>query len=247
MSNITFNGVDLSTKGLVTPGVRGVHDLAGIVAQQTFVPGYALPNETVLRDELVTMQIHGVVAANSHSDLVTTLATLRGYVSPRLGWKYLTVADVSAKRTLARFEGFPVSIDELPYYQTWVEFDLTALRAPWWEDATAQTDSNVTNGETIANSGGLVCYPTWTLTSTGANAGGVTLTVGGRTFRWDAAFPSGHVLIVETELPTVKYDGTANYAGVADDCEFPTFAVGNNTVTFTGSMTVAASWRRRYE
>jgi len=38
-----------------------------------------------------------------------------------------------------------------------------------------------------------------------------------------------------------------NYAGIAADCEFPTFAVGDNTVAFTGDMTVSASWRRRYE
>ena len=246
---LTFNSVDLSSAaGLVTPGQQGIHDLADIVIAQTYVPGYALPNETVLRDGTIKMSLPSVMASDlSHADLLSKLHTLKTYVSPRLGWKYLVTSALTGKRTLARFEGFPVNIDALPYDQTDVQFTLTAIRAPWWEDATAQTDASISSGDIITNSGDLECYPVWTLTSTDANAGGVTLTCNGRTFTWEDAFPATDVIVMTTELPTVTYEGTESYAGIADDCEFPTFGAGNNTVTFTGDMTVAASWHRRFE
>lgn len=248
MANVNFNSVELANYSLVIPKVQGFHDLAGLVVKESYVPGYALPNESTLRDEVISFALDCVMESElSHANLVSKLNVIKGYVSPRLGWKYLTVTDITNKRTLARFDGFPVRIDALPWDQTVIEFRLTGRRAPWWEDVTAQTDTSIASGDVVANSGTLPCYPVWTLTSTDANASGVTLTIGASEFHWDAAFPSGHVLTVETELPIVKYDGTANYAGVADDCEFPHLAVGNNTVTFTGNMTVAASWHRRYE
>lgn len=143
MANLNFGGIELANYGLVcTPGVSGAHDLAGVVVAQSFMPGYSLPNESALRDDLIRMSIPAVVCSEvSHADFVSKLHALRTYLSPRRGWQLLTITDISGKRTLARCTGFPIQIDALPYLATVVQFTLEFMRAPWWEDSTPQTDN----------------------------------------------------------------------------------------------------------
>lgn len=249
MANITFSGVDLSAYGLVTPGVAGVHDLAGVVVAQTFVPGYALPNESELRDDLVTMPFQSVVAGDTHADLVSKLHILRTLLSPRLGWKYLTVADVPDKRTLARCKGFPVNINAIPYDQQAAEFTLTFLRAPWWEDATAQTATISSSPGSVSNAGDLVCWPVYTCTLLGNMASGLNFSVAGQTFTYTGALTTGNSLVVTTELPDVALNGTRSLAGVASAATFPGLGVGANAITLSDAskFRLGLSYRRRYE
>jgi hypothetical protein len=248
--NIAFGGIELANYGLVTPGVQGTHDLAGIVVSQTFVPGYALPNESVLRDDLISMSIPCVVNSEvSHADLVTKLQLLRTYLSPRRGWKTLTVTDVASKRTLARCEAFPVKIDSLPYFQTVVEFNLSFLRAPWWEDATAQTDNITTSPDSVSNTGDLECWPVYTATVTATMAGGLSFTVGGQTWVCDHPLAVNDVLVITTELPDCTKNGTRYLHGVTAASIYPGLGVGANAITLSddSKFSLGMSWRRRYE
>lgn len=251
MSNLTFNAVDLFNYGLVTPGISGIHDLAGVVVNQTFVPGYALPNESVLRDDLISMSVPCVVYSDvDHADLVNKLHTLRTYLSPRLGWKTLTVTDVTAKQTLARCKGFPVKIDQIPYLQTVVEFSLEFIRAPWWEDVTAQTDTITTASDSVNNNGDLECWPVYTATvGASAMAGGLSFSVGGQTWTYDHALSAHDVLVVTTELPDCTKNGTRDLHGVTATSVYPGLGVGTNAITLSDytKFALGMSWRRRYE
>lgn len=250
MANLTWNAVDLSSLGLVTPRAQGIHDLAGVVTSRTFVPGYALPNEVELRDELVTMSFGCVVYSDtSHDDLVSKLLALRVALSPRLGWKYLSVTDISAKRTLARARPFPVSIDRIPYLQTAVEFTLQFDRAPWWEDVTAQTATVAASPGAVNNTGGLVAWPVYTCTLLADMAAGLTFTVGGTTFTYTDPLVTGDSLVVTTELPDVALNGSRSLSGTDPAAEFPGLGAGVNVVTLSddSKFRLGLSYRRRYE
>lgn len=250
MSNLVFGGIELANYGLVTPGIQGTHDLAGVVMAQTFVPGYALPGESVIRDDLISLRVPCVVYSDvSHADLVTKLQLLRTYLSPRRGWQTLTVTDVADKRTLARSKGFPVNIDQLPYLQTMVEFTLEFIRAPWWEDSTPQTDTITSSPDSVSNTGDLVCWPVYTATVIDTAAGGIAFTVGGQTWTWSAALAIADVLVVTTELPDCTKGGTRNLAGVATASIYPGLGVGANAITLSDDtkFSLGMSWRRRYE
>lgn len=250
MANLTFGGIELANYGLVAPGIQGTHDLAGVVVSQTFVPGYALPNESVLRDELLSMSIACVVASDvSHADLVTKLQLLRTYLSPRRGWKTLTVTDVTSKRTLARCQGFPVKIDSLPYLQTVVEFTLQFIRAPWWEDATAQTATIDSSPGSVSNTGDLVCWPVYTATVGATMAGGLWFTVGGQKWEYDHALAASDVLVVTTELPDCTLNATRDLHGVTLASVYPGLGVGANAIALSddSKFELGLSYRCRYE
>ena len=250
MSNLNFGGIELANYGLFTPGVQGIHDLAGVVVSQTFVPGYALPNESVLRDDLISMSIPCAVYSDvSHADLVTKLHTLRTYLSPRRGWKTLTVTDVTSKRTLARCEGFPIKIDQIPYLQTLVEFNLRFIRAPWWEDVTAQTATITSSPGSVSNTGDLECWPIYTATLIDTAAGGIWFTVGGQKFTYEDALAIADVLVVTTELPDCTLNGARDLDGVKSDSIFPGLGVGSNAIVLSDDtkFSLGLSYRRRYE
>lgn len=246
--SITFNGVDLGDYGLVTPKMSGVHDLADVAVEQVFIPGYALPAERQLRDALVTMRFSCVVAGDSHSDLIDKLSVLKALVSPRLGWKYLTVSSLSDLRTLARFNGFPINIEALPYDTDVVTFELTSQRAPWWEEVTAQTTTiSGTTGQVI-NDGQLPCWPIYTCTVTATLSSGLYFEVNGERFTYSGALASGDILAVETEMPAVSKNGTDAMASITEDCMFPGLGVGVSTISKSSSdFVLNVSYRRRYE
>lgn len=249
MANITFNSVDLSGLGLVTPGAAGVHDLAGVVVSQTFVPGYALPNEAELRDDLVTMTFQCAVVGTSHADLVTKLRALRVALSPRLGWKYLTMTDLATERTLARCKGFPINFDAIPYDMEAVRFALTFFRAPWWEDVTAQTATVAASPGAVDNTGGLVAWPVYTCTLLADMPTGLSFTVGGTTFTYTDPLVTGDSLVVTTELPDVALNGSRSLSGTDPAAEFPGLGAGVNVVTLSddSKFRLGLSYRRRYE
>ncbi len=249
MSNLTFDDVDLSALGLITPGVQGVHDLAGIVVSQTFVPGYALPNESVLRDELVQMEIACVVEGTNHADLVGKLHTLRTYLSPRLGWKYLTVEGLTGKRTLARWDKFPIGFDVLPYFVTVAEFTLSGWRAPWWEDASEQSATITSSPDTVMNDGDLPCWPMYTCTLSADMPSGLWFEVQGIRFSYEGGLVQNDVLVVETELPDVTLNGSRAISGVADDSEFPGLGAGESEVVLSDDtkFSLGIAFRRRFE
>ena len=253
MANLNYNSVDLSTYGLVTPGVSGAHDLPGVETAETYCPGSDAPDVRVVRRSTRILRFKCVVYSDvSHADLVSKLQALKGYLSPDLGFKVLTLTDITSKRILAMSLGFPIDIAAIPYVQTMVEFTLSFRCAvPWWEDSSAQSatiDEADTTG-TITNTGDVHCWPVYTCTvGAGALAGGLTFTVNGKTYTYEDALDAADVLVVDTEACTTELNGAADMAGTADDCEYPELVTGANAVTAkTAGFTLVASYRRRYE
>jgi hypothetical protein len=253
VANLNYNSVDLSIYGLVTPGVSGAHDLPGVETAETYCPGSDAPDVRVVRRSTRILQFKCVVYSDrSHAILVSKLQALKRYLSPDLGFKVLTLTDITSKRISAMCLGFPINIASIPYVQTVVEFTLQfRCAAPWWEDASAQiaTVAKVATTGSINNTGDTHCWPVYTCT-VGASplAGGLTFTVGGKTYTYEDALLAADVLVVDTEACTTELNGTAAMAGTADDCEYPELVTGANAVTAkTAGFTLVASYRRRYE
>lgn len=252
MANLNYNSVDLSIYGLVTPGVSGAHDLPGVETAETYCPGSDAPDVRVVRRSTRILQFKCVVYDDrSHAILVSKLQALKRYLSPDLGFKVLTLTDITSKRISALCLGFPINIDSIPYVQTFVEFTLQFRCAvPWWEDVTAQTAS-VASGSTtgsVNNTGDTYCWPTYTCTVTTTLAGGLTFTVNGKRYKYEAALAASDVLVVDTEACTTTKNGAAAMAGTADDCEYPELAKGSNSITAKNTgFTLGISYRRRYE
>ena len=245
MANITFNSVDLSAQGLVTSEANGLHTLAPMELRRVMRPGTPVPSDIKLYRSLVTLTFKCVTVATTHANLVTALNTLKGYLSPELGWKYLLSTDVSSKRTLARCLGFPVNIDALPYDTDCVEYDLAFERLPFWEDSSAQT---ATNPSSVNNDGQLPCYPVYTCTCTAACGSGIKFTVNGKSFTYSSALAINDVVVVDAEACTVTKNAANAISGVLSTTEFPELATGSNTCTKdVGTFTWAWSYRRRYE
>ena len=102
MSNVVYNASDLSALGLVTRGVAGVHDLIPAVVSRQFVPGSSMPHDTTVRDSDIGRLIFTcVVAGEDHAELVSKLRAIKRVANPRIGWKHLSITDLSGLRTLA--------------------------------------------------------------------------------------------------------------------------------------------------
>lgn len=134
MSNIVFNGVDLSTFGFSTPTVGGVHDLAGLDVETIWLPGLDWPSETLRHPNTVEMRYEGVVVGTTHAALVSQLGQLKKAISPRLGFKVLTSVDKQYLQVYAKARSLAVDIDTIPYLRTAVKFPLVFDRYPYWED-----------------------------------------------------------------------------------------------------------------
>lgn len=240
-----FNGVELGAVGLVTPRVSGVFSMAGEDIARSLVPGLDMPSDVDVRGSLVRMRWGCVVSDTTHSALVAKLATLKGYLSPRLGWKVLTVQNRTGQQTMARCLGLPIDLDVLPYLVNVVEFDLEWDRLPYWEDATVQT---ATNPGSVANTGQLPTFPTYTCTVAATLSSGLWFTVGGQTFVYTGALANTDVLVVESGLKDVTLNGARAFAGTSAAAEFPRLHVGVNAVErSTTNFSLKIDYRRRYE
>ena len=136
----SFNGVDLqATCGLVTPGVSGVHDLVEPEISKLWLPGSDTAHVTVLRREMRTINLYALVVGDDHSDLVSKLALLRGYLFPDTDFHPLVVADRADQRIMALCLGWPVGVDKLPGDIAALELQIPFLAYSYWEDATARS------------------------------------------------------------------------------------------------------------
>ena len=116
-------------------------------------------------------------------------------------------------------------------------------RIPYWEDASLVTANPVVSP--LTNSGDEPCPVIWTCTATAGLPTGLWFEVGGQRFTYSGALVLNDVLVVETELPTVKKNGTANWSSVATTALFPWLAVGANVVTkSSANFTLKAEYRR---
>lgn len=244
-SKIYF-GVDLGLHGLCTAAVSGVHDLAPDVADRQWVRGSDVPSDTVTRAaDLVPMRLACVVAASSHSALVTQLKALRRRMSPRLGWGEFRIEDRPGERTLAKSKGFPVGIDSLPFDACHVELDWQLERLGWWEDTDPR---DVTDPASVDNDGDFPCWPLITLTATAAVAGGFSCTVGDKTWRYAGDVISGDVLVVHTEAMTCTKNDVLAMENVDDGTDWPALVPGANAVSKSSpNLTLGVSFRRRWE
>lgn len=247
----SYNSIDLNaTCGVVTPGVGGPHDLPDRELSILKLPGSDTPHVTVIRRQTRSLQFRAVAVGTSHSDLVTKLGTLKGYLMPDDDFHALIVADRSSQRIMALCEGFPINISSMPDDYLAIEFGLNFLAYPYWEDASAQSTHITSSPTTVANGGQMVCYPTYTCEINATMATGLWFQVGSNRFTYTGALASSDSLVVESDqqLPDVKLNGTRAWAGVAAASVFPSLAVGNNTVTLSDAakfhLTVA--YRRRY-
>lgn len=243
-----FHGVDLGAYGLVTSRVSGHQSLAGQEVARAWTPGRSVPNDVVVRRSLEKIAYHCVVAEDTHDELVAALRTLRGYMSPELGWGALIVPDRPGMRTMARSLGFELDIDSLPYLVTVAEWEWRLERYPWWEDEGAQSVTIAgTNGK-VYNTGQLETHPTYTCTVSDTLATGLTFSVGGEEFVYTGALVNADVLVIETDLPDVKLNGSRDFGNTSSAAAFPTLAVGSNAVIKSSAdFSLAVSFRRRYE
>jgi len=253
VANIVYDGNDLSTFGLVTPGVSGAHDLPGVELQETYVPGSDAPDVQVVRRSTRKLTFHCIVVSEtSHDDLVDKLEALKALLSPSKGYCTLTITDRPDQQISAVSLGFPVNIDSIPYLSRWVEFDLAFQAAvPWWEDDTEQT-ATIASGDatgSLDNLGSGHCWPIYTCTVGGSPlAGGLTFTIEGKTYTYEGALAAADVLVIDTEACTTTKNGSADMAGTADDCEYPELVTGTNHITAkTTGFELAIGYRRRWD
>mgnify|MGYP001126524046 CR=1 FL=1 len=243
---VIFNGIDLSTYGLVTPKVTGVHDLSPQDRARAWIPGRDLPADVALRRQLVTMSLGCVLYSPSgHAGLVSLLQVLKRLTSPELGFVSLGITDRPSQRTFARSLGFSIGIDQLPFDTDVVEFEWRLERYPYWED---DSETEAVDPTSINNSGDLPAFPVYTCDALADLIGGLYFEVGSKRFTWEDDLNNGDTLVVETDLPTVTLNGETNFAGVASDSEFPELVVGTNAVTKSSEdFTLTVSYRKRYE
>lgn len=136
----SYNAVDLqATCGLVTPGVSGVHSAPKVELHQTWLPGAQSAHVTVLRRGMRTITFKGLVAATTHTALVTAIDTLKGYLTPDDDFHALVVADKPGKQIMALFTGLDIGVTALPNETDVYELSIPFLCYPYWEDATART------------------------------------------------------------------------------------------------------------
>jgi phage-related protein len=251
MSNVVYNGVDLSLIAeLHTPRVRGPHDLVGVRLDTLEIPGRLYPEFTVVRRDPRPIQFHCVVRGDDHADLISKLELLKEYLSPDLEFCPLVITDRPNKRLMVWFDrGVPVDIDEIPYIQDILEFDLQGLRFPFWEDSDAQVTSfsGVTSG-TLQCGGSVPCYPVYTCTLTGNEAGGIWFSVNNEVWSYDGALITADVLTVNTFLPDVRLNGVRDFANTSDEAVFPQLAKGSNAIALSSTnFDLDVSYRRLYE
>lgn len=253
MANIIFGGVDLSTYGLRTPEVGGIHDLPVMEVSEQWIPGRAVPSQTDLRRAMRRLDFpRCVVAGTNHTDLVDKLRILKGHLSPERRFCPLGVTDLPGLQIMARSLGFPVKTDSLPYLRRVVEFPLSFAAFPYWEDAEEQTTVVAGLSGSVTNDGDLLTYPAWVceITNVMPTGLGFTVTGGGRqwTFTYKGALEPGDVLTIKTELPDVILNGSSAFANTDADADYPPLAVGMNTVSKSStSYTLTAAHRRRHE
>jgi hypothetical protein len=243
-TNIAFNGIGLSPY-LVTPGVSGVHDMPPAVVSRQFIPGSSLPSDTIQRRDLPTLNFNCVVVGDDHDDLVSTLKTLKPLISPELGWCTFWIKDRPLERTWAFSRGLPIKIDQLPYLTDVVEFQWSLDRYPWWEDIALTT---ATDPASITNSGDLETWPIYTCTVINAMAGGLHFHVGSLAFTYSGDLDPADVLVIDAEAMTCKLNGTLDMANVLSTTDFPSLAVGVNTISKSSAdYTLAVAYRERKE
>ena len=246
MANLFFDTHDLS-QYLVTPGVSGTLDLPNREIQQLYLPGQDIPAESVGRLVARPLSFHVVVAGTDHADLIAKLAVLETWLHPDLGYKVLTVRDRPNQQTMARGRGWNLDFDQIPFLIRVVEFDLAFDRYPYWEEVTPVVANPVTNPMTVG--GNLTCYPLWTCTVSSTMTHGLSFTVNGKKFKYEAALAGGDVITVDADpqAPTPKLNGTVDWANTATDAEFPGLIAGSNVITKAPTnFVLRADYRRRY-
>ena len=103
---------------------------------------------------------------------------------------------------------------------------------------------------TIANTGQMVAYPTYTITALDTLADGLTLTVGATELVYEGALGAEDVLTVETDqqMPDVKVNGARSWAGVTSGPPMPTLPVGMSALALTDpdKCRLTVAYRQRY-
>lgn len=259
MGNIWFGGVDLSTYGeFSTPKVSGVHDLVDDQTNTFEVPGRDYPTEIRDRPELRTISFTCAIrgdenAADPHADLVNNIQNLKQKTSPRLGWQYLKVVDLSGRQILARSKGFKVDFGAIPYDAHLLQFDLAFLAHPFAE---TDTDTTISSGGLtsfdVVNPGDVEADAHYVCTVNAALADGLSFTVGtgagAKTFTYEGALTNGDVLTINTEETSVIRNGSGVLSEVAWGSEFPVLPVGTTGVTLSSSdFDLSISFRPRFE
>ena len=222
----------------------GLLSLPGFVRQETIIPGRVAPDVTLQRRDVRAVKLDCALFAADHSTLLSYRDQFVNLVGDG-GYGALTVPDRTTTRLMvATVDELAIPRPDMAFDRAWVRFGW-ALRSriPYWEDASLQTANPVVSP--LANTGDEPCPVVWTCTATGALAGGLWFEVAGQRFTYTGALVLNDVLTVETELPTVKKNGTLNWSNVATTALFPWLAVGSNVVTKSSAdFTLRADYRR---
>jgi len=222
----------------------GLLSLPGFVFAETIIPGRVAPDVTLQRRDVRKVTLDCALFAADHATLLTYRDQFVNLVGDG-AYASLTVTDRMATRLMvATVDELVIPRPDAAWERAWVRFQWSLRsRIPYWEDSSLQTANPVTSP--LANTGDEPCPVTWTCTVTGTLASGLWFESGGERFTYSGALTSGDVLVVETELPTVTLNGTANWSNVATSALFPWLQVGDNVVTKSSSdFALKAEYRR---
>jgi len=218
--------------------------LPGLVRSETIIPGRVAPDVVIQRRDVRKVTLDCALFADTHANLLVYRDQFVNLVGDG-SYGALTVPDRAATRIMvATVDEIAIPRPDAAWERAFVRFQWSLRsRIPYWEDTTLVTANPVVSP--LTNDGDEPCPVIWTCTATAALGSGLYFEVAGQRFTYSGALALNDVLVVETELPTVKKNGTANWSNVATTALFPWLAVGANVVTKSSSdFTLKAEYRR---
>jgi phage-related protein len=245
-----FNGTDCAPLGLVTPGHRNLLGPADRIYRVDRMPGSDVPQITTTGLKEKTIQLRAVMAAASHAQLIDNLDLLWGVLLPDDASHLLETTDYTTRGIMGYMASAPIESAQLPGWVRVVDFPLTFLCFPYWQDLEEQAETISDPTGTLTNAGHMRAFPTYTITLTDDLPAGFGFTVGGLTWTYEGAGEDGDVFVVDADptVQTLTVNGTENMADVALASRYPYLEVGSNAVSITdsGKMTLAAAFAQRY-
>ena len=227
--SFTWNGTSSSTKGIrlltMPPIVRPEERVNHVV-----IPGRAGELTMTEGDDIYNSYIQTIrLAIDNAADVSAAEKWLRGE-------GYVTFSGQSTRKQKARVIN-AVTFEKHSKNSAWWEGEVQFYCDPLKEPLESSTTDVTESGTVMANPGDVVSHPLITI----VGSGNITITINGKTLILYGV-ESGWK--VDSDVEWVM-DGSTPKQGVYTG-EFPTFAPGNNTVQFTGSvtkLTIDGRWR----
>lgn len=213
----TFNGQDLSAYGVYVEQESGLRRLSPLVADETALrfKNTVSPVWIGRRGGVVTLAVF--VTDTTSATFESNLAAFKQLIAPTKDannqptYVPLTWGERSGRRLMVYTTEFEETQGSEPGSGG---FTWTLARKPFWEDATALSQTGLTTAALISNDGDQDVSPVWTITFTGASTG-FDFTVGSTRLDLDTTtFVNTNSLVIDAAARTIKKNGASVMANV---------------------------------